>query len=81
MRWTPTGIHFTVVQMTKTLSSGPPRTVFYLALLDDQDICPVANLQQYIKMTASHVSAMASKPVFITSKKFFQRARPATLGH
>jgi len=81
MRWTPTGVHFTVVQLTKTRSSGPPRTVYYSALPNDRDICPVTNLRQYIEMTASYVSTMAPKPVFITSKKPFRRARPATLGH
>jgi len=47
MRWT----------CTKTRSSGPPRAVSYSALPDDQDICPVANLKQYIQLT-SHVSTM-----------------------
>ena len=81
MRWTTSSVHFTVVQLTKTRSSGPPRSVVYSALPDDQDNCPVANLRQYIERTTSFVAAMVPKPVFITSKKPFRRARPATLGH
>ncbi|XP_065918235.1 uncharacterized protein [Dysidea avara] len=81
MRWTTTSVQFTVVQLTKTRSSGPPRSVVYSALPNDPDICPVVNLRQYIERTTSHVTTMAPKPVFITSKRPFRRARPATLGH
>ena len=82
MRWTSTGVQFIVVQLTKTQGMGPPRTVLYLALQDDPGICPVSNLRRYIEMTTLHVSNMKSpKPVFITSRKPFRRARPATLGH
>ena len=33
---------FSVGQFTKTRSTGPPRTVPYSALPDDQDICPIS---------------------------------------
>ena len=82
MRWTSTGVQFTVVQLTKTRRMGPPRTVLYSALQNDPDICPVSNLRRYIEMTSPQVNNMKSpKPVFITSRKPFRRARPATLGH
>jgi len=82
MRWTTSGVHFTVVQLTKTRRDGPPRAVFYPALLEDSEICPVTNLRRYIELTTSQVASMeAPKPVFITSRKPFRRARPATIGH
>ena len=81
MRWTPTGVQFTVVQLTKTRRAGPPRTVLYSALQDDPDICPVLNLHRYIEMT-THVNNMKTpKPVFIISKKSFRRVHSAALGH
>jgi len=48
----------------------------------DSDICPVTNLRRYIEMTSPQVDSMGSPtPVFITSKKPFKRAHPATIGH
>ena len=82
MRWTASGIQFTVVQMTKTRTSGPPRTVFYPMLREDPDICPVTTLRKYITVTTPCVATFETpKPVFITSRKPFRRARPATIGH
>ena len=70
IRWTLTGVQFTVVQLTKTQRTGPPRTVFYSALQDDPDICPVSNIRRYIEMTTPHVNNMKTpKPVFITSQE------------
>ena len=82
MRWTPIDVQFTVVQLTKTRRVGPPRTVFCSPLQDAPDIYPASNLRRYIEMTTPHVNNMKTpKPVFITSRKPFRRARPATLGH
>ena len=58
IRWTPTGVQFTVVHLTKTQRAGPPRTVVYSALQDDPNICPVSNLRRYIEMTTPHVNNM-----------------------
>ena len=82
MRWTASGVQFTVVQITKTRTSGPPRTVFYPMLREDPDICPVTTLRKYITVTTPCVANFETpKPVFITSRKPFRRARPATIGH
>ena len=82
MRWMPSGVQFAVVQMIKTRTSGPPRTVFYPMLREDPDICPVTNLRKYITMTTPSMSDLeAPKPLFITSRKPFRRVRPATIGH
>ena len=68
--------------MTKTRTSGPPRTVFYPMLREDPDICPVTTLRKYITVTTPCVANFETpKPVFITSRKPFRRARPATIGH
>ena len=82
MNWTSPGAQFTIVQLTKTRASGPPRTVLYAVLQEDTNICPVTNLRKYIEMTAPYVAGMESpRPVFITSRKLYRRARTATLGH
>ena len=82
MRWTTSGVQFTVVQMTKTRTSGPPRTVFYPMLREDPDICPVTTLRKYITVTTPCVANFETpKPVFITLRKLFRRAHPATIGH
>ncbi|XP_065918390.1 uncharacterized protein [Dysidea avara] len=82
MRWTSSSVQFSVVQLTKTRRSGPPRTVSFALLQDDNDICPVTNLCRYIEMTSPQVDTMSSpKPVFVTSKKPFRRERSATIGH
>ena len=55
---------------------------FYSALQEDHNICLIANLRRYIEMTAPYVVSMAApKPLFITSRKSFHRAHPATLGY
>ena len=60
MNWTSSGVQFTIVQLTKTRASGPPRTVLYGALQEDTNICPVTNLRKYIEMTAPYVASMES---------------------
>jgi len=56
--------------------------VSYSFLQGDSDICLVTNLRRYFEMTSPQVDSMGSpRPVFITSKKPFRRARPATIGH
>ena len=68
--------------MTKTWTSGPPRTVFYPMLREDPNICPVTTLKKYITVTTPCVANFETpKPVFITSRKPFRRACPATIGH
>jgi len=44
MRWTTSCVQFTVVQLTKTRRSGPPRVVSSTLLEDENHLCPVANL-------------------------------------
>jgi len=82
LRWTPTGAQFTVVQLTKTHSPGPPKTVHYSSLPEDREICPVVALQLYLSKASEHAASISSpKPVFITSKKPFRRPRPGNLCH
>ena len=82
LRWTPTGAQFTVVRLTKTRTPGPPRTVHYSSLPEDADVCPVTSLQLYLSRTSEQAASITSpKPVFLTSKRPFRRARPGTLGH
>jgi len=78
----PSGAEFTVVRLTKTRMSDPPRTVCYPAFTGDVDICPISTLHAYISKTASLVESLDHPtPLFITSKKPIRRARPETLGH
>ena len=81
LKWTPSGVQFTVVQLTKTRTAGPPRTVHYSSLPEDVEACPVSTLHLYIERTEDQTAKLAfPKPVFITSRKPFRRARPRTLG-
>ena len=73
---------FTVVQLTKTRTPGPPKTVHYSSLPEDTEVCPVASLRLYLSRTKEQaVSISSPKPVFLTSKKPLRRARPGNLGH
>ena len=81
LKWTPSGVQFTVVQLTKTRTAGPPRTVHYSSLPEDAEACPVSTLHLYIERTEDQTAKLAfPKPVFITSRKPFRRARPGTFG-
>ena len=82
LRWTPSGAKFTVVQLTKTRTLGPPKSVHYSFLSEDPEVCPATTLKIYLSKTSDRVAEVNSpKPVFLTSKKPFRRARPGTLGH
>ena len=52
LRWTSAGVQFTVVRLTKTRTTGPPRTVHYFALPGDAEVCPVSSLRLYLLRTA-----------------------------
>ena len=52
LRWTPSGAQFTVVQLTKTHTPGPPRRVDYSSLPEDAEVCPVISLQLNFSRTA-----------------------------
>ena len=82
LRWTPSGAQFTVVQLTKTRTPGPPKLVHYSFLSEDPEVCPATTLRIYLTKTSDRVAIVNSpKPVFLTSRKPFRRARPETLGH
>jgi len=85
IKWTPDGVEFTVVQLTKTRSqkqSSSPRKVVYASFQDNKEICPATVLRDYIQRTADQVESLTGQqPLFVTSKKPFHRARPGTIGH
>ena len=82
LRWTPSGAQFTVVQLTKTRTPGPPKLVHYSFLSEDPEVCPATTLRIYLTKTSDRAAIVNSpKPVFLTSRKPFRRARPGTLGH
>ena len=82
LRWTPSGVQFTVVRLTKTQTTGPPRTVHHLSLPGDIEVCPVSSLHLYLSKTAEKVCDLSQpKPVILTSRKPFRRACLGTLGH
>ena len=78
LRWTSQGAEFTVVRLTKTRTSGSPRTVCYPAFPDNLEICPVNTLRAYIAKTAE--ASDSPKSLFITSTKPYRKAKPGTLG-
>jgi len=79
LRWTPSGVQF---RLTKTRTVGPPRTVRYLSLPSDTEVCPASSLPLYLSKTAERVCGLSQpKPVFLTSRKPFRRACLGTLGH
>ena len=79
LRWTPSGAKFIV---TKTRTLGPPRSVHYSFLSEDPEVCPATTLKLYLSKTSNRVAIVDSpKPVFLTLRKPFRRARPGTLGH
>ena len=80
LRWTPSGTQFTVVQLTKTCTPGPSKSVHYSSLPEDAEVCSVTSLQVYPSKTADRTTATSPKPVLLTSRKPFRRARPGTLG-
>ena len=57
LKQTPTGVEFTVVQLTKTRSrkSSTPRKVLYHYFLENTEVCPVTVLQLYLDRTAEQV--------------------------
>ena len=74
-------VEFTVVHLTKTRRAGPPRKVFYSRLTDNSKLSPVTVLRMYIDKTAEQAITVGSpKPVFLTSRKPFRRAKPGTIG-
>ena len=82
VQWTASGVEFTIVHLTKTRWSGPPRKVFYSRFADNSELCPVIDLQMYIDKTAEQaVTAGSPKPVFLTSTKPFRRTKSGTIGH
>ena len=82
VRWTASGVEFTVVRLTKTRRSGAPRKVFYSVFRDNSELCPVTILWLYLGRTAQQVADLSSpKPVFLTSRKPFRQARPGTIGY
>lgn len=81
-RWTPTGAQFTVVQVTKTCTPGPPKSVHYSSLPEDAEVSPIASLRVYLsKTTDQAVTVPSPKPVLLTSRKPLRRACPGMLGH
>ena len=82
LKFTPSGVQFTVVQLMKTRTTGPPRIVHYSLLPDDPEACPVAALCLYIKRSMDRTAQLDFlKPVFFTARKLFRRAHPGTSGH
>ena len=82
LRWTPSGAQFTVVQLTKTRTPGPPKLVHYSFLSEDPEVCLATTLRIYLTKTSDRVAIVNSpKPIFLTSRKPFRRERPGTLGH
>ena len=81
LRWTPSGAQFTVVQLTKTRTPGPPKLVHYSSLSEDAEVCPISSLRIYLSKTTDRAATVTlPKPVFLTSRRPFRRARPGTLG-
>ena len=82
VRWTASGVVFTVFRLTKAKRSGAPRKVFYSAFRDNSELCPITILRLYLGRTAQQVANLSSpKPVFLTSRKPFRQARPGTIVH
>jgi len=83
VQWTASGVEFTVVRLTKTRRSGPPRKVFYSLFADNSELCPVTVLKMYIAKTMEQtVSTQRNpKPVFLISRRPFRKAKPGTIGH
>ena len=82
LRWTPSGAQFTVVQLTKTRTPGPPKLVHYSFLSEDPEVCLATTLRIYLTKTSDRVAIVNSpKPIFLTSRKPFRRECPGTLGH
>ena len=52
VQWTARGVQFTVVHLTKTRRSGPPRKVFYATFAENSELCPVTVLRMHIDRTA-----------------------------
>ena len=49
---------------------------------DNSELCPVAVLKMYNDRTTQQaITFCNSKPVFVTSRKPFRRAKPDTIGH
>ena len=81
LRWIPSGAQFTVVQLTKTRTPGPPKSVHYSSLSEDSEVCPVSSLRMYLSKTTDRAATVTlPKPVFLTTRRPFRRARPGTLG-
>ena len=81
LKWTPSGVQFTVVQLTKTHTTGPPRIVHYSSLPEDPEACPVVDLRLNIKRSMDLTAQLDfPKPVFVTTRKPFRRASPGMLG-
>ena len=77
MQWTTHGVQFTVVCLAKTRCSGPPRKVFYATFAENIELCPVTVLRMYIDRTAEQAITLYNpKPVFVTSRKPFRKAKP-----
>ena len=80
LKWTPSEVQFTVVQLTKTHTTGPSRIVHYSSLPDDIEACLVATLHLYVKRTVDQTTQLDfPKHVFIITRKPFRRARLGTL--
>ena len=66
LKWTPSEVQFTVVQLTKTHTTGPPKIVHYSSLPDDVEACLVAVLHLNIKRTVDQTTQLVfPKPVLL----------------
>ena len=68
MRFTPSGVYFTIAALSKTRRSGPPLEVTYFSFKDDPKICPVASLHAYLEATETKRSKKENR-LFISFRK------------
>ena len=67
LKWTPSGIQFPVVQLTKIHTTGPPRIVYYSSLPDDVEAFLVAALCLYSRLRL-RLNIRSIRKIFLTFK-------------
>ena len=46
------GVTFTITELTKTAQPGKKKVVHYLPLIQEDRLCPIAALEEYLKCTS-----------------------------
>ena len=52
-RFVPQAVEFTIVKLTKTRRSGPPKQILFPAFQSNRVLCPVTCLHHYEKLTVN----------------------------